>query len=77
MKIGTIDQKKRLRLPGARPGECFAIREIEEGRYELSKMVPLPGSPKPSESRLRQLLETEALTPKISWKELRTQTREP
>ncbi len=75
MKVGTVDQKCRLRLPGAEPGECFAIRQVDAGHYELSKVVPLPRSPKPTAKQLEQSFKSHALTPRMSWEALRAETR--
>lgn len=34
MKVQTIDTKRRLVLPGATPGECYAVREAApQGPY--------------------------------------------
>ncbi len=76
MKIQTIDSKRRLVLPGASPGECYAVREASPGHYELAKVIPAP-KPKPSPVELDALLISAALTPKMSWEQLRSLTREP
>ena len=76
MKIQTIDTKRRLVLPGATPGECYSVRQASPGHYELAKVIPAP-KPKPSPEELDALLVSAALTPKMSWEELRTLTREP
>ena len=76
MKIQTIDTKRRLVLPGASPGERYAVQESSPGRYELAKVIPAP-KPRPSPEELDALLVSAALTPKMSWEELRTHTREP
>lgn len=76
MRIQTIDTKRRLVLPGAKPGECYAVRESAPGHYQLAKVVPAP-KPKPSPEELDALLVSAALTPKMSWEELRSLTREP
>jgi hypothetical protein len=76
MKITTIDAKRRLVLLGAKPGETYAVWQAEPGRYELTKVIPAP-KPKPTPEELDALLESAALTPKMSWEELRNLTREP
>ncbi len=75
MKIATIDAKRRLVLPGAIPGEAYAVRESAPGHYELAKVIPAP-RPKPTAKELDALLASAPLTPKMSWEELRSHTRE-
>jgi len=76
MKVATIDSKRRLVLPGAQPGEAYAVREASPGHYELAKVIPAP-LPKPTAEELDALLASAPLTPKMSWEELRSLTREP
>lgn len=76
VKVQTIDAKRRLVLPGAKPGECYAVRESAPGHHELARVVPAP-KPRPTPEQLDALLVSAALTPKMSWDELRTLTREP
>lgn len=77
MKILTVDQKRRLLLPGAEPGESYSVQQVEPGHYELLKMIPQPRKGKPSASKVEKLLETEALTPRMSWEQLKAETRDP
>ena len=77
MKVQTIDTKRRLVLPGAKPGECYAVRETGPGHYELAKVIPAPQRPKPRPAELDALLASAALTPAMNWDQLRTLTREP
>jgi hypothetical protein len=76
VKIAIVDAKRRLTLPGACPGEAYTVHEAAPGHYELAKVIPAP-RPKPTAEELDALLTTAALTPKISWEELRSLTREP
>jgi hypothetical protein len=76
MKIQRVDAKRRLVLPGAQPGDAFAVRQTASGHYELAKVIPAPKS-KPSPGQLDELLVSAALTPRMSWEELRGATREP
>ncbi len=77
MKVQTIDTKRRLVLPGAKPGECYAVREAGPGHYELAKVIPAPKKPKPKPAEIDGLLASAALTPKMNWEQLRALTREP
>jgi hypothetical protein len=74
MKVSTIDTKRRLVLPGATPGETYAVRETAPGHYELAKVIPA-SRPKPTAKELDALLASAPLTPKMSWEELRSLTR--
>lgn len=76
MKVVTIDTKRRLVLPGAKPGETYAVRQGAPGHYELAKVIPAPRS-KPTAEELDALLASAPLTPKMSWEDLRSLTREP
>ena len=75
MKVAVIDSKRRLVLPGAKPGETYAVREAAPGRYELAKVIPAP-RPKPTAKELDAMLASEPLTPKMSWEEIRSLSRE-
>ena len=76
MKIQTVDSKKRLVLSGAQPGEAYAVRQTSSGHYELAKVIPAR-KPKPTPKELDTLLDSSALTPKTTWEDLRSLTREP
>ena len=76
MKIQTVDGKRRLVLPGAQPGDAFAVRQTASGHYELAKVLPAP-KPRPTPGQLDAVLASAALTPSMSWEELRATTREP
>lgn len=76
MKITTIDTKRRVVLPGAVPGESYAVRKPAPGHYELARVIPAPRK-KPTAKELDALLVSARLTPKMSWAELRRLTREP
>jgi hypothetical protein len=76
MNVSIVDNKRRLTLPGARPGDAYTVRQSTPGHYELSMVIPAP-RPKPSAEELDVLLATQPLTPKMGWDELRSLTREP
>lgn len=77
MKVQTIDTKRRLVLPGAKPGECYAGKESGPGHYELAMVIPAPKKTKPKRAEIDALLVSAGLTPKMNWKQLRVLTREP
>ena len=76
MNICTADQKKRVVLPGISPGERFQVREIDPGRLELVRLVPHRSQESISKSDLEDRWDRFALTPGMSWDDLRKQTRE-
>jgi hypothetical protein len=75
MKTVTTDQKRRVVIPNAEPGEVYQVREIEPGHLELTKLVPSPRKPRRS-ADVGKLLEGEALTPGMDWESLKQLTRE-
>ena len=77
MKIQIVDAKRRLVLPGAKPGEYYSVREAGPGHFELAKVIPVARKPKPKASEIDALLASAALTPMMNSEELRTHTREP
>ena len=77
MKIATVDAKRRLVLPRARPGDSFAIKETDPGHYQLTKVIPAPRKTSRSDREIDSALAAAALTPKMSWEQLRSMTREP
>jgi hypothetical protein len=77
MKVQTVDSKRRLVLPGAEPGECYAVKEAGPGHYELAKVIPTSKKPRPEAAEIDALLASAALTPKMNSEQLRSLTREP
>lgn len=74
MLTTRADEKRRVTLPEAKPGDLFEIRRPGNGDFIL---VRLP--PQQQMSRAERL-EAMARTPfkmRMSWEELRQQTREP
>ncbi len=76
MSTVTTDQKRRIPLPEARPGDVFDVRTTPEGNYVLEKLVRQPSRGQRSAAEVRAAMEAEPLEPRVSWEELRQQTRE-
>lgn len=75
LKTAVADQKRRIVIPGATPGEVYAVRELASGHLELSLMMP--ASPKRRRrSAVAKALDSDALTPRTNWESLRQLTRE-
>jgi hypothetical protein len=75
LKTATTDQKRRIVLPGAKPGEVYAIRELAAGHLELSRMLPAPKKRR-RRSEVEKMMNASALTPQMNWDTLRKLTRE-
>lgn len=75
LKTAITDQKRRIVLPGAKPGEVYAVRELSAGRMKLSLMLPAPKK-RWRRSDVEKMLNSSALTPQMSWNSLRQLTRE-
>ncbi|MDD5260810.1 MAG: hypothetical protein PHD76_03080 [Methylacidiphilales bacterium] len=76
MKTAVADQKRRIVLPGVSPGDVLSIQQTEPGHFELSILIPTPKKSPPTPSQVRRLKNDHALTPSLSWKQLRKLTRE-
>lgn len=76
MKICTADQKKRVRLPGVTPGVAYQVREIGPGHMELIRLIPQETGVSLSPEELEDRWNRFGLKPRMSWEELRRETRE-
>jgi hypothetical protein len=75
LKTAVTDQKRRIVLPGAAPGEVYAVRDLGGGRLELCLMQPAPRA-KRRRAEVKKALDAFALTPRMNWQALRRLTRE-
>lgn len=76
MTTVTADQKRRVPLPEALPGDVFEVRRTTEGNYVLEKLVRLSGPGQRSAAEVLAAMETAPLEPRLGWEELRQQTRD-
>jgi hypothetical protein len=77
MAISTVDAKRRVVLPVARPGDVFDIQSQGEGRLLLVRLErPQPG-PRMSMARSLEAIAAAPLRPKMTWDSLKAVTREP
>jgi hypothetical protein len=77
MPIARADNKKRVVIPFARPGDIFDVQQQSEGRLLLVRLVkPKPRS-RMSKAESLRAISTSPLRPKLSWNELRRLSREP
>jgi hypothetical protein len=77
MTTVTADQKRRVPLPGAQPGDVFDVQKSENGKYILEKLVRQAGPRPNSAMEVLAAMEANPLDPRLRWEELRQQTREP
>lgn len=71
------DSKKRVVLPGARPGDVYDVQKRGEGCYLLVRLErPEPRAAMSREDCLRAM-EDRPLRLETTWEELRRLTREP
>jgi hypothetical protein len=78
MKVVIADQKKRLVLPDARPGDAFCIEAAGPDQYHLRKLVIPAARPRPATpAAVKKAMRAAPLRPTTTWAELRRLTREP
>ncbi|MGC9452240.1 MAG: hypothetical protein ACP5I4_12430 [Oceanipulchritudo sp.] len=76
MKVCRVDSKKRVVLPGGKPGDYMLVEETEAGTYTLKRMEMPRARPK-SAAAVRKVLTERPLKMRMDWDALRKLTREP
>jgi hypothetical protein len=71
------DAKKRVVVPGARPGDIFVCEEQDENHFLLVRLTPPPVRAKKTKAEFRRALKSSKLKFDVTWEELRAMTREP
>ena len=77
MAISTADAKRRVVLPGAKPGEVFDIQGQGEGRLLLVRLEHPKVEPGMSMARCLEAIAAAPLRPKMTWDSLKALIREP
>ena len=77
MSISTIDSKKRIVLPGGRPGDVFDIQQQAEGRFLLIRLEKPKRAARMSRKACMEAMRKAPLRPTMTWEKLRELTREP
>lgn len=77
MSIYTIDTKKRIVLPGGKPGDVFDIQQQAEGRYLLVRLEKPRQRKRMSKKACLEAMRKAPLKPMLTWEKLRKLTREP
>jgi hypothetical protein len=73
----TADNKKRVVIPGAKPGDIFAVIQQDENHITLARLQSPPPAAKPTKAQVARALKQSKLEFDRTWNELRTVTREP
>jgi len=77
MSTYTVDTKKRIVLPGGRPGDVFDIQQQTEGRFLLIRLEKPERSERLSKKACLEAMRKAPLRPTVTWEKLRELTREP
>ena len=77
MSISTVDAKKRIVLPGGRPGDVFDIQQQAEGRFLLVRLEKPEHAARMSRKACMEAMRKAPLQPTMTWEKLRELTREP
>ena len=77
MSISTVDSKKRIVLPGGRPGDVFDIQQQAEGRFLLIRLEKPKRTKRMSKKACMEAMRKAPLRPTMTWEKLRELTREP
>jgi len=74
--IAKVDAKKRIVLPSARPGDVYEIQQVGDDCYELIRLERPIRPLRLSRETCAQAMVASPLSPKMSWDELKTLTRD-
>ena len=77
MAISTVDAKRRVVLPAAKPGDVFDIQSQGEGRLLLVRLERPEPRPRMSMERSLEAIAAAPLQPTMTWDSLKALTREP
>jgi hypothetical protein len=77
MPITTADNKKRVIIPVARPGDIFDVQQQSEDRVVLVRLIKPKPKSRMSRGESLRAIAAAPLRAKMSWNELRRLTREP
>ncbi len=77
MATATVDAKRRMVLPTAKPGDVFDIQHQGEGRLLLVRLERPEPRPVMSMESCLAAIAAAPLQPKTTWDSLKAVTREP
>jgi len=73
----TADNKKRIVLPAARPGDVFDVQRHGEGQFMLVRLERPNPKARLTHAQCLRAIGAAPLRLKMDWKTLRKLTREP
>jgi hypothetical protein len=71
------DSKKRVVMPGARPGDVFACEDEGNGHFRLVRLNKPAPPKKMTRAEVSAAIKSSKMKPMMTWDELRALTREP
>jgi hypothetical protein len=71
------DSKRRVIVPGARPGDVFACEDEGNGHFLLVRLNKPAPPKKKTRAEIRKAIANSKMKFDMSWEELRRLTREP
>ena len=77
MTAVRADAKKRIVIPGARPGDVFDVQREGDERFVLVRLHRPDDTPGKSREASLHAMAQAPLTPALSWEQLRHLTRDP
>ena len=75
--IVKADAKKRVLLPGAKPGDVFDYEDQGQGNFVLVRLNKSGPPRKMTRVEVQKAMRNCKLQPMMTWSELRAWTREP
>ena len=77
--MGTVraDAKRRIVIPGAKPGDVFDVQRQGDERYVFVRLHRPSLAPGKSREECLEAMSRSPLTMTLSWEQLRRLTREP
>ena len=77
MKTVRADIKRRVVIPGARPGDVFDVQRESDERFVLVRLHQVSEAPEMSREACLQAMDRSPLNVALPWEQLRRITREP
>ncbi|MCY4025545.1 MAG: hypothetical protein OXH75_04435 [Acidobacteria bacterium] len=77
MATVRADSKRRVVVPGARPGDVFDIQRQDDHRYLFVRLQRPAAAPKMTREECLEAISRYPLPVGMSWEQLRKLTREP
>ena len=77
MSTVIADDKKRVVLSAAHPGDVFDVQARPAGEFVLVRLIRPPGTtPRTTRAACLRRIAAQPLQPRMNWPELRALTRE-